>query len=582
MGVVKRGKVQKSDLLGWDGRTLTGSRVDATGGTVTGLVADYEVDVLEQFGSSTTYSLGTINSALQHIGSSNVTLVFAPGTWTIDDDLTIASNFTCHIPAGCIFDVASGKTLTFSGPVFRESETWTSGSGSVSEGGTFLRIKKSAAEIAAGITLSDMSKEYGFTSRYTNGLKDALLVAVESTATVERNIIVTEDHTLGSGDEITVPTTGTAISTHGMSVRAVPGVYIIYTGTGVAVTIGSSAAVSRNVYWNVPILNSAQNWDDGTDTTSYGLRIIGVDRSEIHVDIEGFNVGLHVYGDTLGNVHNKFFVRELLDNRIQLLVDRNPASEGWSNSNRFYGGLANYRSGTMTTAVANAIVVKHIDQADDLDNANEFFIDCEAVVSGTLPAAATVLEFNGEYNHFRGRMEVTNTNYTQTILFPNSGNSEFNTVIITRGTNTAEEISLGVSNLGSVTNSVTYGGEELTDERESSITFNKSTTDATPVVMTFNVPPEYAGTWVECRLVVFSDDSVLGLVQFRHAFIQRITTGNLAINAQANSVSLTDGFTGSAVFAVSGTNLQFTLTGMASENFRWAGTIKFQHAIGNL
>ena len=109
MGAVIRGKIQKSDLLGYDGKNVTGTRIDATSGTITGLVADYEVDVLEQFGSSTTYSLGTISKAIQHIGSSNVALVFAPGTWTIDDDLTIPSNLPCHILSGCIFSVDSGK-----------------------------------------------------------------------------------------------------------------------------------------------------------------------------------------------------------------------------------------------------------------------------------------------------------------------------------------------------------------------------------------------------------------------------------------------------------------------------------------
>ncbi len=130
MGVVKRGLIQKSDLLGWDGKTLTGSRVDATGGTVTGLVADYEVDVLEVFGSSTNYTLSTISQALQHIGSSKVTLVFAPGTWTIDADLTIPANLTCRIPAGCIFSVDAGKTLTINGHIQAGHYQIFSGSGS--------------------------------------------------------------------------------------------------------------------------------------------------------------------------------------------------------------------------------------------------------------------------------------------------------------------------------------------------------------------------------------------------------------------------------------------------------------------
>ena len=188
MGVVKRGKIQKSDLLGWDGKTLTGSRVDATGGTVTGLVADYEVDVLEVFGSSTNYTLSTISQALQHIGSSNVTLVFAPGTWVIDDDLTIDSNLTCRIPAGCTFDVASGKTLTISGAVLAQASSWWSGSGTVNGRSSIPGVffVRTAAEISASIWGTDHSykpvdaRRYGTnTTPGTTDMTTAIQAAID-------------------------------------------------------------------------------------------------------------------------------------------------------------------------------------------------------------------------------------------------------------------------------------------------------------------------------------------------------------------------------------------------------------------
>ena len=62
--------------------------------------------------------------------------MFRPGTWEIDDNLTIGNNFTALVLGGCVFQVASGKTLTFSGPVIRHAQTWTSGSGTVTESGT--------------------------------------------------------------------------------------------------------------------------------------------------------------------------------------------------------------------------------------------------------------------------------------------------------------------------------------------------------------------------------------------------------------------------------------------------------------
>lgn len=132
-GTITRGKIVRADLAQWDGRTITYSRIDATGGTVSGLAIGNEVDVLQVFGSGSSRTRGTIADAVQQIGSTaNVTLVFAPGTWSIDAALTIPSNLTCHIPAGCIFSVDAGITLTFSGDVHVEDpESWYTGSGTV-------------------------------------------------------------------------------------------------------------------------------------------------------------------------------------------------------------------------------------------------------------------------------------------------------------------------------------------------------------------------------------------------------------------------------------------------------------------
>lgn len=136
MTTVNKGKIFRNDMDHFDGVDKTASRKDSTGGTVTGLVVGYEVDVLIAYGNGESYTWQTINDCIRRIGSASVTLVFNPGTWTIDQNLTIGSNFTCRIPAGCVFSVSSGKTLTFSGPVIRDSSTWTSGSGTVTENGT--------------------------------------------------------------------------------------------------------------------------------------------------------------------------------------------------------------------------------------------------------------------------------------------------------------------------------------------------------------------------------------------------------------------------------------------------------------
>jgi len=130
---ITRRKLIRADLANWDGVTATVSSYDATGGTLTGLPIGNEVDVLSVYGSGTDRTAGTINTATARIGSQAATLVFAPGTWTIDDDVTIPSNMVAHVPAGCVFSVDSGKTMTFSGPVNVEYLTsWKTGSGTVS------------------------------------------------------------------------------------------------------------------------------------------------------------------------------------------------------------------------------------------------------------------------------------------------------------------------------------------------------------------------------------------------------------------------------------------------------------------
>jgi len=128
--------VLRSDFANWDGLSSTRTKKDSTGGTVTGLKVGTEVDVLQVYGGGINYTKSTIQRALDAIGSNNVTLLFQPGTWTIDSDCTIGSNFTCRVPSGVVFSVSSGKTLTFSGPVIRDNNTWTSGSGTVTENGT--------------------------------------------------------------------------------------------------------------------------------------------------------------------------------------------------------------------------------------------------------------------------------------------------------------------------------------------------------------------------------------------------------------------------------------------------------------
>ena len=137
MSTVTRAKIIRADCALYDGASKTYNRTDATGGTVTGLRINDFVDVLAVFGASANRTRAVIESAITGIGSTVVGLRFAPGTWTIDNDVTIPATMACLISAGCVFNISSGKTLTFAGPVHVEyvasdGTGWYTGSGSIS------------------------------------------------------------------------------------------------------------------------------------------------------------------------------------------------------------------------------------------------------------------------------------------------------------------------------------------------------------------------------------------------------------------------------------------------------------------
>lgn len=169
-GTITRGKVIRADLAQWDGKTATYSRRDATGGTTTGLAVGNEVDVLQVFGAGADRTRASIVSTLNHINTSDVTLAFAPGTWTIDSSLTIGANFTCRIPSGCIFSVSAGQTLTFDGDVHVEDpDNWYTGSGTVvvSRQGVHGGIwHTTSAERSAAITPTHFGYPPGSAFRY--------------------------------------------------------------------------------------------------------------------------------------------------------------------------------------------------------------------------------------------------------------------------------------------------------------------------------------------------------------------------------------------------------------------------------
>lgn len=110
--VTKRGAL-RDDLAQYDGVNETVTRIDSTGGTITGRPIGDEVDVLSVYGSGTSYSGATIAAAVSIIGSTNLrALRLSPGTWTVEQDVIIPDNIILIPAPGCIITVTSGNTLT--------------------------------------------------------------------------------------------------------------------------------------------------------------------------------------------------------------------------------------------------------------------------------------------------------------------------------------------------------------------------------------------------------------------------------------------------------------------------------------
>jgi uncharacterized MnhB-related membrane protein len=71
----------------------------------------------------------TLTQALSYIGSNTRTLYLESGTWSIENDLIIPANVELLIGKGAVVTVASGKTLTISGPVSAGPFQWIYGDG---------------------------------------------------------------------------------------------------------------------------------------------------------------------------------------------------------------------------------------------------------------------------------------------------------------------------------------------------------------------------------------------------------------------------------------------------------------------
>ena len=132
-GTTIKGQIQREDLALFDGKTLVATRPNSSGGTQTGNRMGDAVDVKLIHGGSA--NAAAFQAALDSMGSANGALLFTPETWTIAANVTVPANVTMIVPAGCVFSVNSGITVTNNGILIRYHKTYTSGSGTFTQNG---------------------------------------------------------------------------------------------------------------------------------------------------------------------------------------------------------------------------------------------------------------------------------------------------------------------------------------------------------------------------------------------------------------------------------------------------------------
>ncbi len=170
-GSTIKGQIQREDLALFDGNTMTATRPNSSGGVQTGNRVGDAVDVKLIHGGSS--NSASFQKAIDAMGTQNGSLLFTPETWNITANITVPANVTLIVPAGCVFNIDSGITITNAGILFRYHKTFTSGSGTFTQSGTDILQIAGQADIYGldtGSTNTYVITTQASFSQYVTGL----------------------------------------------------------------------------------------------------------------------------------------------------------------------------------------------------------------------------------------------------------------------------------------------------------------------------------------------------------------------------------------------------------------------------
>jgi hypothetical protein len=220
-------------------------------------------------------------------------------------------------------------------------------------------------------------------------------IAAAQTQTFGEVFVPPGDYVLSSGIQLVNTNTANQmlLSAYGAEIKM--------TGsTGTIVEIGDSATTTLNVIVNGGTWRcDTRDWSGTT-----GIKLLSANRCVLRDVIVGnCQYGITLSGeDGLGTAYNNIYPARVYDCETSILLTA--STDGWANSNKFFGGAIQYTSSvdTVDCSAGWAINVATPTNGEHILNDNHFYgqtLEIASTHSAAKPGAVRVF---GEYNSFDG------------------------------------------------------------------------------------------------------------------------------------------------------------------------------------
>lgn len=177
---------------------------------------------------------------------------------------------------------------------------------------------------------------------------------------------------------------------------------ILYMGSSnePIITVGEPSMNCKRLKHEFNIRRDTQS--DWSSEDNVGVRLINHFNCDININRSAKStVGVDCAGISQGFAYNNFYLKEIRDNKISILL-RNQAGGGlgYCNENNFYNGRIWTTSGTNDSLDRVGIVIRSDDGSYLHNNNNKFYSTSIEILGGTGTATGIRLEDNSRQNYF--------------------------------------------------------------------------------------------------------------------------------------------------------------------------------------